>query len=101
MLERYSLQKLHHDEGTLLMLADLVNRADVGVVQRRRRSRFAPKTFQRLRIARQFIRKEFQRNKGDKFGVVGLLPDTHPAAAELFENVISRDRLPDHLVGSW
>jgi len=38
--ERHAFDKLHHDEELPLVLADLVNCADIRMVQRGRRTRF-------------------------------------------------------------
>ncbi len=44
-------------------------------------SRLAPEAFQRLRVARQFIGKEFQADEAMQAGVFGLVDDAHPATA--------------------
>ena len=51
ILQRRALQVLHDDERTPVLLADVVDGADVRVVQRRRRPRFARESAQCLRIA--------------------------------------------------
>ena len=51
VFERLPLQKLHYDERLVLPLVNLMNRADVGVVQTRGGAGFALKTFQSLRLA--------------------------------------------------
>ena len=51
IFQRRALEILHDDERPLVLLADVVDRADVGVVQRRRRLRFAREPAQRLGIA--------------------------------------------------
>ena len=78
------------------MLADFVDGADVGMIERRRGARFPSKAFQRLRIAREFIGQEFERNKAPEFGVLCLVDDTHPAAAQLFDDSIVRNGFADH-----
>ena len=57
--QRHAIQKLHGDEGSSFVLADLVNRADVGMIQRRRRPRFAPEALQRQRFPRRIFGKNF------------------------------------------
>jgi hypothetical protein len=52
------LEKLHGDEGLALVLANLVNRADVGMVQGRRSTRFALESLQRLAVFGQFLGEE-------------------------------------------
>ena len=51
LLQRDAFQVLHDDEGAAVLLADVVNRADVGVVQRRRGSGLAAEAIQRVRVA--------------------------------------------------
>src|SRR5262249_3869495 len=50
VLEGFPLQILHGDEPPIALLADFINGADVRMIQRRRRARFAPESLQRLRI---------------------------------------------------
>src|SRR5688572_12406333 len=56
--EALTLQQLHDDERAALVLADIIDGADVGVVQRRGGSRFGPKTVDRLCIVRQLLGQE-------------------------------------------
>ena len=96
VLERLAIQKLHGDERLAVVLADLVDRADVRMVQRRRGTRFAPEAFQRLRVAGHFLGQELQGHEAAKVGVLGLVDHTHPAAAELLDDAVMRDGLADH-----
>ena len=95
VLQRHAVQKLHGDEGLAVLLADVVNRADVGMVQRGRGLRFALKTVERLRIARDIFGQEFQRDEAVQARVLGLVDDAHAAAAELFDDAVVRDGLAD------
>ena len=90
------IQKLHGDERLITVLADVVNRADVGVVERRGRLRFAPETFECLRVPGYVVRQELQGNETAELGVLGLVNDAHPAAAELLDDAVVRDGLADH-----
>ena len=54
-------QQLHHDEGLPFVLAEFVDGANIGMVQRRGSARLAFKTLQRLGIVAQFFRQELQR----------------------------------------
>jgi hypothetical protein len=49
-----------------------------------------------LRVARDFIRKEFQSDEAAKLSVFGLVYHTHPAAPELLDKAIVRDGLANH-----
>ena len=76
--------------------ADLVDRADVGMVQRRRGPSFAAEAGQRLRVSGNVFGQELERDEAAKLGVFGLVDHTHPAAAELFDDAVVRDGLADH-----
>ena len=59
MLESLTLQQLHDNEGLTFAFIDVVNRADVRMVESRGSSRFALETFQGMKIFRQFLGQEF------------------------------------------
>ena len=80
-----------------VLLADVVNRADVGVIERRRGLGFALKPAQSLGIARDFVGKEFQRDETMQASVFGLVNHAHAAAPQLFDNPVVRDGLADHV----
>ena len=63
ILQRRPLQILHDDERSPVLLADVVDRADVRVVQRRRRLRFAREPAQRLGIPRELFGDELERHE--------------------------------------
>ena len=67
------------------LLADVVNRADVRMVQRRSRLRLALKAGQRLRIARNIVGQELQSHEAVQSRVLCLVDHTHPAAAQLLD----------------
>ena len=94
--ERHAVQKLHDDERLTFMLADFVDRADVGMVQRRRSTSLAPEAFQRLWVSCKIIGQELQSDEATKLGVLGLVDHTHPAAAQLLDDAVVRDGLTDH-----
>ena len=48
--QRLAVEELHRDEGLALVLVDVVDRADVGVLERRGRARFALQPLERLRV---------------------------------------------------
>ena len=63
VLQRHAVEKFHRDEALALVLADFVDGADVGMVQRGSGAGFAAKTFESLRVLRNVVGKEFE---GDK-----------------------------------
>ena len=62
VLERLPLEQLHSDERRAVVLADLVDGADVGVVERRRRARLAQEALERRRVLRHLVRQELERH---------------------------------------
>src|SRR5713226_9791293 len=95
MLQSLAVQELHGDERLAALLADVVNRADIVMVESRRGLRFTLKTGKSLGVFGYFIGQEFQRNKSVQSGILSLVDDTHPAAAEFFDDAIVRNGLAD------
>src|SRR4029077_2044761 len=96
VLQRYAIQKFHGDERMTIMLADLVDCADVRMVQGRSCTCFAAETFQCLRILGHIFGEKLQRNEAPKLGVLSLIDDAHAAAAEFLANAVVRNGLADH-----
>ena len=94
--ERPAVEELHRDERPALVLADLVNRADVRVIQRGSGSRLAREAIERSARERQDIGQELERDVAAKLRVGGAIDHAHPAASELFEDLIVRDAFADH-----
>ena len=51
--QRHSVEKLHDDEGAPVLVADVVDRADVRVIQGRRGTSFALESRQRVSVQRK------------------------------------------------
>ena len=82
-----------------VVLADFVNGADVGMIQRRCGPGFALEAFQGLRVLRDFVGQELQRDEAAERGVFGLVDHAHAAAAQFFDDAVVRDGLADHELG--
>jgi len=96
MLQRDAIEKLHRDEGAAFFFADVVNRADVGMVQRGCRFGFTAKSLQRLTIMGQVFRQELECHETVKPCVLGLIDHSHPATAQLLDDAVMRVGLADH-----
>src|SRR5580693_1208218 len=83
MLQGHSVQKLHGDEGLSALVINLVNGADVRMIQSGRSLRFALESGQSLLILGYFIGQEFQGDETMQLHVLGLVDDTHATAAQL------------------
>ena len=99
MLQRHALQEFHGDERSATLLADVVNRADVRMIQRRCGLGFTPEAFQRLRVVSNIFGQEFKRYKTVEARVLGLVNHTHPAASQSLEDAIVGDVLANQRRG--
>ena len=70
------------------------DRADVGVVQRRRRLRLVQEPLLGLRVPGQLRRQELQGHGALQGGVLGPVHHAHPARAELRQDPVVGDVLP-------
>jgi hypothetical protein len=93
--ERFTVEWNRADD-TVSVTSDLVNGADLRVIERGGRPRLTAKTFQRLRVLGQIVREEFQGDEATEIGVLGFVDNTHPAAAQLLDDAVVRDGLADH-----
>jgi len=100
VVEGAAVEELHGDEGPPLFLADVVDGADIGVVQGRGRLGFPAKAGQRLLIAGKFIGKKLQGHEAAQAGIFGFVHDSHSTVAELFGDPIVRNGLVVH-VARW
>ena len=82
-------------EANSSTLADVVDRADVGVVQRRSSPRLALETAESLGISGDFIRKELEGHETVESGVLGFIDHAHPATAQLSNNAVMGDGVAD------
>ena len=99
MLERGALQKFHSDEGLAVLFADIVDGADVGVIERRGGLSFPFKTGEGLGIFGDVVGEEFQSDKATKACVFGFVDNAHASAAEFFQNAVMREGLADERRG--
>ena len=99
MLQGVAFQQFHGEKSLPLVLADVVDGADVRVIQGGRGPRLPLEALQRLPVAGQLLGEKLQRHAAAQARVLGLVHHTHPPAPELLEDTIVGDRLPDHTDG--
>src|ERR1017187_9387324 len=97
MLQRHAVQKLHGDERLAILLTDVEDRADIGMVEGRSRLRLALEASQCSRVFGYFIGQELEGDETMQPRVLGFIDHTHATAAKLFDNAVVRDGLADHL----
>ena len=92
----HAVEKLHDHEPTAVFFADVVNGADVRVVERGGGLGLATKPFQGLIIVCDCVGQELQRDETIEPRVLGLVNQAHPTAAQFAKYAIVRDRRVDH-----
>src|ERR1022692_1689175 len=95
MLQSQTIEELHGNEGMTLVLANVMNGADIRMIQGGSSLRFTLETGQRLRIFGYFIGQEFQGNEAAQASIFGFVNHAHSAAPELLDDAIVRDGLAD------
>ena len=97
--ERLPLQQFHGDEGSPIGLVNLVDRADVRVVQRGCSLGFPLETAESLCVVGEFVGKELQGDVATELQVFRLVHHAHAPAADLAEDAVMGNRLPHGLGG--
>ncbi len=95
VLQRLAVQEFHYDIGAAVLFTDIVNGANVGMIQRGSCLSLSFKTRERLWRFRYIIGQEFQRNETMQAGVFGLVNNAHASDAEFFEDAVVGERLAD------
>jgi hypothetical protein len=89
-----ALKQLHHEKMMAVDLSDLMDGADMGMVQRRGCSGFTLKSLQGFLT--RFGRKELEGHMSAKGEVFGFIDRPHAAASQLLQDAVVRDRPADH-----
>src|SRR5579872_1995071 len=96
VLQRQSIQKLHSDEGLPVLIVDLVDGADVRMVQCRSGLGFALKATECLQVFGYVVGQELESDEAAELHVLGLIDHTHPAPAKFLQDTVMRDGPADH-----
>ena len=99
LLQALAFELFHDDKRVPVVVLNVVDGADVGVVEQRCGARLSHKTFQRMRILGQVLGDEFQRDMPAQAEVLRLVNNSHSAAAQLRQHAVMGHRLPDDLHG--
>src|SRR4029077_9490256 len=81
-----------------ILLPDLIDGADIGMIKGRGRLCLALEPGQCQGVLGDLIGQKLQGDKPAESDVLGLIDDTHPAAADLLNNAIVRNGLAEHVV---
>src|SRR6266581_1321915 len=81
-----------------VILADLVNRQDIWMIERDYGVRFLLKPLQAFRIPGKAHRQKFERGLAARCHVSGQIDFAHPATADPFGNFVVTERLTNEQV---
>jgi hypothetical protein len=81
-------QQFHGDESSPIRLVNLVDGADVRVVQSRGSFSFPLETAECLFVVREIVWEKLERDLTTELQVLGLVDDTHPATAQFLEDAV-------------
>ena len=103
VLESRTVEKLHGDEGAAVVFADVVDGADVGMIQRGSGASFALEAIERLRVASEIIGKKLESDEAAETRVFCFVNHAHATAAEFFDDAVVGNRLTDEgrRIGHW
>src|SRR5579864_8282275 len=96
MLERAAIEKFHGDERLAVFFSDVVNCADIWVVESRGSLGLTAEAGQILRVFGDIVRQEFQGHEAAEPRVLGFIHYSHATTAKLLDDAIVRDALSDH-----
>jgi len=96
VFQRLALQQFHGDERLAVVLANVVEGADVGMIERRSGARFALEALQGLGALGDILGQEFERHQAPQPRVLGLINHTHTSAPKFLEDPVVGDGFADH-----
>src|SRR5437868_6948314 len=82
VFESLPLEILHGDEGAAVLFPNVINRADVRMIQARGGLSFAAKAGEQMLVGSDVLGKELERDEAAKTGVFSLEDHSHPATPE-------------------
>ena len=93
VLERRAVEILHDHARATVLLGDVMNGADVRMVQRGRRTRLSLEPAERVRIPGDGLGEKLERDEPVQADILGLVHDAHPASAYLPDDAVVGDGL--------
>ena len=94
--QRLALQQFHDDELLALLLVNLVDGADVGVIQSRGRAGLALEPLHRLAVPAKLFGQNLEGNAAAQPAVLGFIDDPPTAASQLLQDAVVGNCLADH-----
>ena len=102
--ERFAIDELHDDEVDAAFVTDVVDGADVWMIESRNRERFALETRARIRLVQRRRRQHLDRDDAVQASVAGFVDLSHTAGAEQPKQFVCAEAGADfdtHDAGLW
>ena len=96
LAQRVACYQFHHQELLSVTFADVVNGADVRMIQRRSGTCLTAEALQKLRVAGVRGRQELHRNLAAQPRILGIENNSRAPAADFFKYSIVRNRFANH-----
>src|SRR5579863_1701178 len=96
MLQRRSVQIFHSDERPSVLLAHIIDRANIGMIQARRGLRFSLEPSHDLRNSGHVFGEKLECYETVETGIFSFIDYSHPSSAEFLDDAVVRDGLADH-----
>src|SRR5262249_11884570 len=94
--QRLALKQLHDDERMTFGLVDIMDCANVGMIESRSGLRLTAESRKGSWILPQIRRQKLQRDRARYPGVLGFVDNTHAAATKPFHDTVVRNYFTDH-----
>src|SRR5208282_2402341 len=91
VLQRLAFQQLHGDKGTAFEFPNIVNCADIRMIERGCSARFAAESLDGLRILGNVVGEEFKSHTAAEARVFGFIDHAHATTAKFFQDAVVRD----------
>src|SRR5713101_2203217 len=92
LTKRLAFEQLHREEGPRFLFANVVNDADIGVIQSRGGACLPLKPLQCRAIFGVIVREKLESHVAAQARVFSLVNHSHATRPELFENAVVGDR---------
>ena len=96
MLQGLAFQVLHDNERGPIIFADVIDGANVGMIQCRSGLGLAAKAAQRLLVAGNVLGEKLEGDEAAEARVLGLINYAHPATAKFLNHAVVGDSLSNH-----
>jgi hypothetical protein len=93
VFQRHAFEKFHGDEGVAFLFANVMDGADVGMIESRGGLSFTLEAGEGVRIPSNIRREEFQGDEAVEANVFRFVNYAHTATAEFFKDTVVRDGL--------